>query len=611
MESYNSTTRGATKESSPGSMANTSTSSDRKETPTTQENDGQEMVMPDLIPVEMPDLIPVESEIERKYDHLYKAYKEKDWDAFEKFLSDDTISKAEKKIVLLKHNSLCCSLPIANGVPIIIIQKIIDCLEDHFFGKSGCYMLEEALLNSSDELAGRFPLVKYTTVSYDVVELLLSLGGANLVYMQCLYEQGRRSLLQQYLGWNGKCPRIIKLLLKVCGLDLLELQDEDGLGIMEFTNRTQRDIIIDYLQGLDQSPRVRKHIESLTNTGVTPKVFFQWIDNCEFDRVREYLVDEDVSKEAKMKCITTESIRFDLPFHKFCQRHGPVDIAKLFVEIMGTQFLKMKDGEGSTCLHSACHDTFAELMDIDFRELNDEDFDRHHDLIEFILSKTGWKFLLETNINDYSALGELMRCLRTDLKCVKLVMSLGGKEILDHHEKEGTILHYASDRDFIDVEVIKYLVSIGGPKLMEAKDHRGKTAESMWPTKLKEYINLGTKTLPELCDDMECPICFDIMNDVYIITKCCHRFCKYCITQSYEKRGNKCPVCRAEFSFHTDIRKDPLLGKFAMIAKEKDDRNVALQLELSEAMQREHVLKEQNRSLAAELLILKQKYSEM
>ncbi|GFH46337.1 hypothetical protein CTEN210_02811 [Chaetoceros tenuissimus] len=567
---------------------NTSSSSDRNETPTSQErNDGQEVLGSDSNAIQKLN----ESEIEEIKDRLYKVCKEKDWDTFQKFLSDETILKADKKLVLQKSYSLCCRMPVNKGAPIALIQNIIDCLENFFFEESGCTMFKEALLHSSDYLVQRYPALKYTTVSYDVVELLLSRGGPNLVY-----KPGERPLFYKYLGWNGECPRIINLLLKVCGLDILELQDNDGVGILEVTNKTQRDIIIDHLQKYPRSHRVRKHIKSLTNAGVSPKEFFDWIDNRQFERVREYLVDEGVSKDEKMKCFTTYSVRYELPFHKLCERHGPLDIAKQFVDVMGTRVLELKDGEGSTCLHSACHDIFAELMDIDVRDLKREDFERHHDLIAFILSKTGWKLLLETNYNDISALSEFMRCLRTDLKCVKLVMSLGGKELLDHQGEEGTILHYASDRDILDVEVIEYLVSIGGPKLMEAKDHRGRKAESMWPTELKEYIDRNTKTLPvqpALSDNMQCPICFDIMSNVHVITKCCHRFCKGCITQSFEQRGNKCPVCRTDFSFQTDIRKDPLLGKFAMLAKEKDDRIDSLQSELSEAMQREQVLKAQ------------------
>ncbi|GFH46344.1 predicted protein [Chaetoceros tenuissimus] len=278
MQGSTSNTGGAPNELPRGSR-NTINDYDEEETSSTssQENDGH--VMPMLGSPSATLQVLNESDIQSKSDHLYEVCKDKTWDTFEQFLSDETISKADKKIIFQKCYSLGCRMPIVKGAPITLVQNIIDCLEEVFFGESGYSMLEAALLNSSDELAKRFPAYKYTTVSYDVVELLVSIGGADLVKMRCLYERGRRSLFQTYLGWNGQCPRIINLLLQVCRLDLLELQDKDGVGILEFTNRTQRDIIIDYLQGLDQSPRVQKYIESLTNAGVTPKVFFSMVDN--------------------------------------------------------------------------------------------------------------------------------------------------------------------------------------------------------------------------------------------------------------------------------------------------------------------------------------------
>ncbi|GFH46373.1 hypothetical protein CTEN210_02847 [Chaetoceros tenuissimus] len=206
--------------------------------------------------------------------------------------------------------------------------------------------------------------------------------------------------------------------------------------------------------------------------------------------------------------------------------------------------------------------------------------------------------------------GSIQKLKDIDIKSKQESLYKVGKSYLSIKGGRG-LFHHASERENIDKEVIKYLVSVGGPKLTDAKNIWGKKAESKWSTELKEYIDLGTKTLPELCDDLKCPICFDIMSNVHVITKCCHRFCKSCITQSFEKRGNKCPVCKTKVSFHTGIRKDPLLGKITMLAKEKDDRNVSLQLELSEAMQREHVLKQQNRALVAELLNLKRKHEEM
>ena len=59
-----------------------------------------------------------------------------------------------------------------------------------------------------------------------------------------------------------------------------------------------------------------------------------------------------------------------------------------------------------------------------------------------------------------------------------------------------------------DREVIKYLVSVGGPQLTELRNNTGAKAEDEWSDELKEYIAFTTNTLPALSDDLQCPICF-------------------------------------------------------------------------------------------------------
>ena len=56
----------------------------------------------------------------------------------------------------------------------------------------------------------------------------------------------------------------------------------------------------------------------------------------------------------------------------------------------------------------------------------------------------------------------------------------------------------------------------------------------------------------EVFDDIECPICLDIVYDSKrgIVKKgrrlhCGHLFCDRCITL-WEAKSNKCPVCRGE-----------------------------------------------------------------
>lgn len=61
---------------------------------------------------------------------------------------------------------------------------------------------------------------------------------------------------------------------------------------------------------------------------------------------------------------------------------------------------------------------------------------------------------------------------------------------------------------------------------------------------------------------------------------------------SFSCSGNNCPVCRTEYTLR-DVRKDPLLGKFAM--------------ELFAGKKREHALQDRNKALLEEVASLKRK----
>ena len=66
-----------------------------------------------------------------------------------------------------------------------------------------------------------------------------------------------------------------------------------------------------------------------------------------------------------------------------------------------------------------------------------------------------------------------------------------------------------------------------------------------------------------------------------MIPNCCHRFCKKCITDAFHRNGNTCPVCRVEYALG-ELRKDPLLCKFAMLVHEKEEQNKALSVEIAD-----------------------------
>ena len=51
-----------------------------------------------------------------------------------------------------------------------------------------------------------------------------------------------------------------------------------------------------------------------------------------------------------------------------------------------------------------------------------------------------------------------------------------------------------------------------------------------------------------VCDDWECPICFEKKKDVSLMrTLCGHVFCDDCIMQLKKVAPSSCPLCRASF----------------------------------------------------------------
>ncbi|GFH56890.1 zinc-binding protein A33-like [Chaetoceros tenuissimus] len=530
---------------------------------------------------------------------LHEALIDKNWNHVEQFLADETLSKAEKKVIIGKE---ICSA-ILYGLPLHLMKGLIETITFESVDElvhaelAGYTLLQVALMKSADP---RW-FTSYSPLSFEVIELLISIGGKDLVNLPATDKHRNRTSLHMYLGMGGYCSKTINLLLKVGGLDLLDMKDIEGHSFVEFSNKMQRKIIIDHLGKLDPSPRVQNYIESLTNVGVTPQEFFNWIRRSHFGNIRKYLHDIKESREAKIKCITFFSVENALPFQLFCKRHGPIDIAEKIVDIAGDGILRLKDGEGNNCLHCACDPIQESGELIDVNELDEADFKEHRILVEFLLTRGGWKLLLETNNEKQPALHNFMWCNRTNLECIKFAVETGGEELLqyrddDYEERSGgnTLLHYFSYRDDPDREVILYLVSKAGPEILEIENNDESTPDFLWSKELREYITTKVLTgnLPALSDDLQCPICFDTLFDVHIISKCCHRFCKRCITQSYEKRGNSCPICRIEFSIG-DVKKDPLLGKLAIAIKEEHDAKEMLQAQLSDSKKEIDLLKDQ------------------
>lgn len=149
-----------------------------------------------------------------------------------------------------------------------------------------------------------------------------------------------------------------------------------------------------------------------------------------------------------------------------------------------------------------------------------------------MIDKAGTDLIHVVNGHNETALHKLISsyCLGVmNLDLIKMMIESGDDDLLLVQDStQCSVLHYISMYALVEQEpnkeLLLYLVSKGGRKLRELTDHNGKKAEDYWTDDVKEYINLSTNTLPSLSDDIQCPICFDTMFDVAIITRCCHVF---------------------------------------------------------------------------------------
>ncbi|GFH55584.1 transcription factor MYB98-like [Chaetoceros tenuissimus] len=94
-----------------------------------------------------------------------------------------------------------------------------------------------------------------------------------------------------------------------------------------------------------------------------------------------------------------------------------------------------------------------------------------------------------------------------------------------------------------------------------------------------ERLKLHNKKLQEmqalskdLKEDLQCPICFNPMNDPCIVPECCHRFCYKCIEDAIAKCGKECPICRARITSKRDFRRDELFGRIAEVVCDQEDK---------------------------------------
>ena len=445
----------------------------------------------------------------------------------------------------------------------------------------------------------------YECISFEVVKLLVDIGGKDLVMMRSARSEHRkRTALHIHLGvgeWRHN-EKIVELLIRIGGMELFEIKDEDGFRLVDYCVEVERAVMSNCLTATYEArffstQKYAKALQSLL-VKVTPKEIYSCSTNSDFDKVNNYLHDEEVSREAKQRCFNYRDSRYNRSaFFYLCVYNDPVGIAASIIDLMGTDFLMTSDAHGYTCLHATC------------RYLNgggDYELQLQHGLVRLLLDQGGTALLCASNYYEETALHNLLSCNRVNFDSITLMVDVGGRDfLLKTDMNRRTALHLASMQKEPNKDVLLYLISVGGSDLRDIKDYCGRKAEDYWSPELKQYIDFHTKTSTALSDDLQCPICFEIMNDVYIIPQCCHRFCKKCISDAFQHK-NKCPVCRAEYMIG-ELRKDPLLCKFAIHAKEKEN-------ELKKANEKNDALLAEKVELIQakkELATLKRKYNEM
>ena len=72
-----------------------------------------------------------------------------------------------------------------------------------------------------------------------------------------------------------------------------------------------------------------------------------------------------------------------------------------------------------------------------------------------------------------------------------------------------------------------------------------------------QTISLGSAEVVSIRDELICPICLDIMENV-MVTKCLHRYCRDCINKHLRQVDVKrdCPSCRINLNTNRSLRKD-------------------------------------------------------
>ncbi|GFH46374.1 hypothetical protein CTEN210_02848 [Chaetoceros tenuissimus] len=500
----------------------------------------------------------------KTWNNLISACYDQQWDVFEQFLSDENTSIDDKREILhFKHNS-CRNIPIDRGGPLTVIKALVDI--------EGVDVAIPTISNK-DECSWLHQALRHKGTPIEVIQFYVDIGGKKLLLMQSDYHFGRSALHIAVSVY--KTQEVIDILLRVGGLEILDITDYGGFQVIDYCDKAERELIINSLRSMqsNSNPSMHKYLEQFEASTITPKEVENWIHKGQLDHLRDYLSNDKISEREKRRCFNyKEPLEGRNLLHLYCSHCYPVDITRLILELMDEDYAFHLDGRGNTYLHLACKGDF--------------DTQNRREVVKFLIDHIGVELIHEVNCDNETALHELICCptVKFDRDLIKMMTNLGGEDLLYVQNCMGfSVLHYLSMYELAeeepDRELLIYFISKGGTKLCDLTDYSGKKAEDYWTDDIKDYIQLSTGDLPSLSDDTQCPICFNAMTDVLMITRCFHRFCRKCITECYHQNGNNCPICRIDFSIK-DLRHDPLLTRLVEVAKREKDAKDLLQEEV-------------------------------
>lgn len=179
----------------------------------------------------------------------------------------------------------CHNFALRYGAPFALIKHLVEIEGEEMISKAKCSWLHTALM--------------YYHTAFEVAKLLVDIGGKDLVNMQSNHpEHRKRTALQITLGVCTLKQNIISLLVRVGGVESFDIVDEDGYQVIDYCNESNKSAMI-------QNENVKRHIELIKSVEFTPMQIYDFIGQCEFDQLRDFLDNEGISRETKMKCLVS------------------------------------------------------------------------------------------------------------------------------------------------------------------------------------------------------------------------------------------------------------------------------------------------------------------